>query len=1294
MQTIFELKEQAVTDAPLLLFDCRLGDGSAEHWSTHAVTVGNTQYAARVLQHNIFELQTASDQGVDGVPKITITLANADSHFSEIERAQGIKGSKLTVSFLFYDLRNAAPLTDVAVVFQGICNPPDEIREATFRVTATNRMSLQRLLLPQVRIQRRCPWTFPATDSQRTEAVNGGASGKYSNYYRCGYSAGVGGGSGAINGSAPFADCGYTRGDCQARGMFDNFGGIEFVPPAIQVRTYGDKNWHTSAVQANEARYNDFVPMVYGTAWYNPPVVFARNDGNLTRMEVLLGLGEIQGVLTVLVNDIEIPAGVAGTNMTGTGWYNIPTLGTRTGAFNLDFLDGSGQPAGDPYGSMAYLSVVVPNRINDGTTLPKVSVLVQGLKLPVYGSDGTFTGEQFSSNPAWVLLDMLRRAGWGPDEIDIPSFAAAASYCDEQIPALDVYGNPISLPRFQCNLVIQKRRSAGDVMRGVRNGARMLLTYGTSGILQLRVENTLAAEMATKPAWSNSTEQLNGGWPSYEFGDGSNGISGIMRKATGEPSLRLFSRSMADTPNRFSVEFQDSLNEYQQDSFSLCDPDDVTRSGQEVSQTLAALGIGNFDQAARILKLNLDKSIRGNTYVELQTSVRSFGIRPGDLISVTYLKEGFTRQPFRVVKIAPGANHRVSTITAQIHDDSWYADSNGQVTSASGGRRLGSAGVGVPRPLLGSVLDDRGDIQFGVQESVTTASDGSVQTNVTVDFVAPTVATADGPGIPMVNLSATIGSGGTLQSGQTLYYALSGVDSSGNESALSFVVRAVIASDGSSVTLTSLSFSPGTSGFDVYRGTTPAALYRIASNQAVAAEFVDSGLPKQLVAPNDPNFDHANFYWRMELQGEVAATIQSSTTIGNDSLQMTANRYKSMVVRITRGRGAGQERAIAANTDKTVTVAPPWDVSPDASSFWVVAEGNWQFGALSQTPPVQFEIPNRSGETVEIMGRAANVNNVECAAELSTVTRWQIGGGGVSDSDVPPMPFFGLGPGKRGGTVELSGVSFTDLTNTKTVSAATLTMHYRDELSGPSSLALANAIGDSDTLLSLTAAGSATPGTFIQIDGEVMQVQAVQNNGTQYQVARGMHGSPATAHAAQAVVYSLETATAIAPFPGNFFGSPYSGSWSYTVNLPNARVASAELFVTNRQGNSPARSIYLTSTVDNGLRTLSGGQYTIQVSGYLAVQQVAAPPLVVEAAHAVRDVYAVLGTAADAPVVLQVSVEGTAWCTLTIPAGTTISPAVSGTGLAPLATGSRVALSVMSVGQTYPGADLTVLVRL
>lgn len=1295
MQTIFDLKEQAVTDTPLLVFDCALADGRVEHWSTHAMTVVDTAYEARVLQHNVFEMQTASNQGVDGIPRISLVLANADSHFSEIERATGWKGARLTVAFVFYDLRNGQAATDAAVIFQGICNPPDEIREATLRLTASNRMNLQRLLLPQVRIQRRCPWEFPATAAERTEAIDGGTNGKYSRFYRCGYSAGETGGSGSLNGEAAFTGCDFTRGACEARGMFPHFGGIEFVPAAITVRTYGDKSWHTSAVSVNEARYNDFVPMIYGTAWYTPPVVFARNDGNLTRMEVLLGIGEMQGILKVLVNDVEIPAGLAGANMTGTGWYNIPTLGTRQGACNPDFTDGSGQPAGDPYGSMAYLSVVVPNRLNDGTSLPRVKVLAQGLKVPVYNSDGSAAGEQFSNNPAWVLLDVLRRMGWSAAEIDLASFAAAAAYCAEPLDAVDLNGNTMQLPRFECNLALQNRRSAGDLVRGVRNSARLLLTYGANGAVQARVENSIAAEMPAKPDWSNSAEPLNGGWPSYEFGDGSTGVSGILRRANGEPSVRVFSRSIADTPNRFAVEFQDELNEYQQDGFSLTDPDDVARSGQEVAATLSALGIANYDQAGRILKVNLDKSIRGNTYIEFETSVKAFGVRPGDLITVTYLKEGFERQLFRVLKIAPGVNHRITTITAQIHDDSWYADSNGQLTSAPGGRRQGTAGAGTPRPLLGSVLDDNGDVQFGIQESDTTASDGTVETSVSASFVAPAVAAGAGPGIPLLSLATTLGSGGSLESGQTLYYGVSGVDANGNEGGLSFLARATVIADGSTVTLAGLSFAPGTAAFHVYRGTTPAELFRIATAQAVAAQFTDTGLPKQLAVPPDPNFDHSNFYWRMELVPEIAATAFSANTIANATLEMPENRYRGAVARITRGRGAGQEQAIAANTATTLTLASPWTVQPDASSHFVVAESGWKFGALAKTSPVQFSIPNHAGETVEILGRAANANDAECAAELSTVTRWQIGGAGGEggDTDVPAAPFFGLGPGPRGGTVELSGVSFPDLTNTRTITSGTVTLYYRDELSTAWG-SLGNALAETDTALTLSATGTAAAGSFLQIEGEVLRVEAAQTGSTQFTVTRGIDGTTAAAHAANVTVYLLASRTEIVPFAAGFFGSPYSGSWRFPIVLPDARVASAELFVTNARGNSPISSTHLTNNDDRGLRTLSGGQYSIQVSGFLAIDSATAPPLVIESSHAVRDVYAVLGRAADAPVELQLNVDGAPYCTVSFVTGQTISNSTDGGALPPLAAGAQVTLSVLAVGQVNPGADLTVIIRL
>lgn len=166
------------------------------------------------------------------------------------------------------------------------------------------------------------------------------------------------------------------------------------------------------------------------------------------------------------------------------------------------------------------------------------------------------------------------------------------------------------------------------------------------------------------------------------------------------------------------------------------------------------------------------------------------------------------------------------------------------------------------------------------------------------------------------------------------------------------------------------------------------------------------------------------------------------------------------------------------------------------------------------------------------------------------------------------------------------------------------------------------------------------------------------------------------------------------PFPSGFFGSPYSGSWSYPVALPDVRIASAELFVTNAVGNSLMTGICLTHNQDNGLRTLSGGQYSIQVDGFLAVDQSVAPAIVVETARSVRDVFAILGSAADSPVQLQVNVNGAAYCALAFPAGAIASNSISGSTLSPLAAMAQITVSVLSVGQTLPGANLTVIIRL
>lgn len=1304
--SLYSIKEREVPDTPILLFDCRLADGTEERWATHGVTVEGQLYAARVLTHNAFELRAGSDDGIDGTSRLSVTLANADSHFSQIDRAIGFRGASLTVRFVFYDLRGAVATTAPTVLFRGTANPPELTTESKFRLTFTSRLNLQRVLLPNIRIQRRCAWHFPANDEQRAEAVHGGDEGKYSPFFKCGYSPDQSLGVGNLNAAAPFTSCGYTREDCQARGMFDRdsagrvtarFGGIGFVPASVLVRSAGESGRHLSVTNENTARYNDFVPMVYGTAWLQPPIVFARSDGNLTRMEVLVAAGEIEGVLKVLVNGVEIPVAQDNRDMSSTGWFQLVSSGNRTGSFNLDFTDSSGQPLGEPYGGMAFLSLVVPNRISDGRALPRVEVLVDGMRVSVFTTDGSYVGEEFSNNPAWVILDILRRIGWRLSDLELRSFGRAAEWCAEIVQARDPNGNPVGIPRYQCNLALRHRQSAAEVIRGIRVGAALLLTYGVEGRLELRIEDQIGNQQPDKPAGSNSESQIFGGWPAYEFGDGTNGFSGILRRESGESSVQIFSRSIADTPNRMSLEFQDAFNEYQQDSISLIDTEDVIAAGQEVAGSVHAIGVANLDQAMRVARRQLSRSVHGNTFVEFETSMRGLGIRPGDLVSLSYLKEGFDRQLFRVVKIAPSMNFRTVAITAQIHDEVWYSGGGEE----GGRRRRQHRGeTGIPRPLSGKTLDSEGNPQFEIEETALGESDGGAKVRLRIGFATPPHPASSRASIPRLSLSAqSISGGGTIAGGQTVYYAVSAVDAGGVESGLSFTVRARVPEGPDwSVRLSGLSFDEDAVAMRIYRGPSPQQLDRIASDVPIGVEFIDPGMPALLVPPPDPDYDHANFYWRFEERPAMQTAIATATTAGHPSLTMIPNEHRGSSVRILSGPGRGQERRIIANDATTLAIDRPWTIVPDPTSQFVISEASWRFGAMSRTDRAEFEVPNRGGVTIQVIGRSANARDEECALELSPVTRWRVGGVGGADGldDAEPgEPIFGLFAAGDG-SLELLSVSFADLANTRTISGGTLTLHFWDELSSPNTIRLLSAMSETDAELELDGPGGAAPGSFIQLGAEVMRIEAV-SSAFVYQVSRGAFGTPAAEHSGGAGVFHLKKRVNVIPFVRDFFGSPASGSFSFPVYLPNARVAAAELFVTNSRGNSQTAMRGFTANVDSGIRTFSGEQLMCQVDGFLAIESGASPVAIVGGWRAVRDVFAVVREApSGGPVILRVLVNNAEYCSLTIAAGSVLSNTWHGFNRPPLPDGAVVSIDIISVpssGSGSPGRDLTVTIR-
>ncbi len=1312
MRSINLIKQQGVADTPLVFFECVMPGGDVQRWSTHDVLLGENQYSARVLRHDLFEMQLSAEDAMDGVTQLTITLANADSLFSELNATVGFKGSQLTVYFGFADIRNSVVSSETIVLFRGLAGDPDEITESSLTLSFLNKLSLQKVPVPNVRIQRNCPWSFPGTEDQRREALEGGSNGRYSRFFRCGYSADISGGVGTLNAGQPFVSCDKSRLQCIERGMFDRdtsgnltrrFGGFEFVPSVTDVRSAGDKTYHISPLLSNSAKYNDPVPLVYGTGWLKTPLSFARNDGNLTHMEVILASGNIQSVLKVIVNDVEIPQAVDGTDMTSTGWFTSLSDGTRVGAFNITFTDSNGIPLGDPAGNIAMLSVVVPNRICAGTSIPTVQVLLQGIQIDSFDASGSYVQTAFSNNPAWVLLDLLRRCGWTTNELDLPSFATAAAYCQELISTTDSNGNPMLIPRYGCNLVLTKRQSAATVIRGIRVASSLMLRYGTNGLLQLLPEATMAVQQKDLPDGSNSLGPVNGGWPVYEFSDSSASFSGIVRRSDGSSSLRITSRSIAENSNRLSVEFQDEANEYQQDSLSVVSQDDIGLIGYEVSSQSTALGLPNYNQASRVLLRQLDKLTKGNLFVEFQASFQAIKIRPGDIITLTYVKDGFNRVPLRVTKVAPSLNYQLVTILAQIHNDDWYSDSIAILEAAG---RQPSSQIQIPRPLLGVVPRVEGGgvtelFDFAIQEEIQANQDGSATDTIGVSFSEPTKPTARTISLPLLSLAPEVQtSGGSLLGQQVLYYAVTGSDATGSEGTPSFIVRAQIPSGSNSnaVSITELSFPRAVQTFNVYRGVNPQSLYRIASGLTIAERFTDTGLVAEPIGLPDSSFDHANFYYRYEFAGPFTVTDASRTAIGCRDMGAVTQAYFNMVVRIIGGTGKGQERQISANDSTTLTVILPWTTVPDHTSQFVISESAWKFAAVSATTPAKFQIPYRAGSVLQITGRAANVLNQESSPDLSSLTRVPLGNQDP-DFGVPGSPAFMLDvPGA--GELTLSGVGFTDLENVGSVTSGTLSIYFIDELSAPSGYTLAVPVDDNSQTLVVRHASGEMVGLNFQIGSELVYVLGVDVSAGSCTVVRGALNSGVIAHGAGEALIMVRRSVAVVPFATNFFQNRASVNYLHSLQLPDLRVVAAELFVTNSFGDSQVQQQCYTQIATHGLRTLSGGQLSLQTNGSVTTQLNAAPPLMVQADHAVRDIRADLGRAAQGySVAVNLLRAGLDYCTLQIAPDSVESQILDGVDLPALRKLDSLSMNISLQpidgyqGTPIPPKDLTVTIR-
>jgi hypothetical protein len=270
------------------------------------------------------------------------------------------------------------------------------------------------------------------------------------------------------------------------------------------------------------------------------------------------------------------------------------------------------------------------------------------------------------------------------------------------------------------------------------------------------------------------------------------------------------------------------------------------------------------------------------------------------------------------------------------------------------------------------------------------------------------------------------------------------------------------------------------------------------------------------------------------------------------------------------------------------------------------------------------------------------------------------------------------------------------------VTSGTLQLFYWNELKAPSVYAISALLDKQSTSIQLNKSAAPFAGQLIQVGSELMTVLSVNSNNNTYYVVRGALGSLTASHQPGDAVLHLDNALVVVPFAIGFFENRASANYIHTVSLPDVRIAAAELYVTNSFGNSPATPYPgLPDLPDKGLRTLSGGQFSMQFSGYLATQQNAAPPLIVQASHAVRDVRATLSQAASGyNIAIDILQNGKTYCSLTVPSGQTTSTSiVNGVSLPHLTESAMLTMNLtLQVipnfpGSFSPGRDLTATIR-
>ena len=712
--TINDGKEESVAPRPVVFCDFTFPDSSTLYVASIAATFNGHAYDARIDDQQIDRLASLSEQGIDRVPSVTIVLADPSaSMFASYERGHGFKGASLLLRFALYDPSSGNFSTDSFVPFVGVCDEPS-IDDKNLTITAQSKLNLSQFMLPTPPIQVRCIWINPTTTDQRATADDAASL-----YYPCGETRDLT--------TAP--PCAYTKQTCTRPGRYS---GVTWNPAQTDTGKNYISGQSSSWVNADTSgKYKEYWPVwLGGLAWVQCIAINQWGDGNYTRGEAAVGIGEV-AVSRVIVNGVELSQG-------GKDYFwGYSNPGYRDGTPNHD-VDPLGNS--DPHGGQTVIEFRAPKAAIDPSSIPTIMVLGQrsvggssvaqsslaiasvqagidgnpspiiihfgralaGLTDPGDGSAITITGcswakgngsfimrllelpydhatlqgtMAFGSGGACTLYyNQLTQSGGGPtpgiiqqtlqqcgiglDEISGPMVAAANAICNASITTTDGSGNSYTQPRFSSAVAVRQRRSAADIVRGLRQSIAGLLTVDQAGLIGIRMEGPLAEQQSGPVDGSNSSTAIAS---TLRGGGTASGFTAYRFDESNSWDLKRDNQQVAQMPNRVTFSFQDPTLEYAISTFSLVDSDDVARVGREIPGGLQVNpeGIASYNHALRCGRLGLNKIHRGNPNGDTRgtdwwmwkTSFRGCKLRIGDIVTLNNARYNLTEQMVRLTEI-------------------------------------------------------------------------------------------------------------------------------------------------------------------------------------------------------------------------------------------------------------------------------------------------------------------------------------------------------------------------------------------------------------------------------------------------------------------------------------------------------------------------------------------------------------------------------------------------------------------------------------------------------------------